>query len=95
MEGPLTELRGSQKELGEPLTELGGSKREFGGPQRKLGCPHRKLGGPHKVPDVDINTENSLDNSGSDETMQKVLASIVYLWRIFQKNVGGSKFFKI
>ena len=27
--------------------------------------------------DVDTNTENSLDNSGSNETMQKVLASIV------------------
>ena len=27
--------------------------------------------------DVDINTKNSLDNSGSNETMQKVLASIV------------------
>ena len=31
----------------------------------------------HYEPDVDINTENSLDNSGSNETMQKVLASIV------------------
>ena len=29
------------------------------------------------VADFDINTENSLDNSGSNETMQKVLASIV------------------
>ena len=29
------------------------------------------------VADVDINTKNSLDNSGSNETMQKVLASIV------------------
>ena len=28
-------------------------------------------------PDVDINNINSLDNSGSNETMQKVLASIV------------------
>ena len=28
-------------------------------------------------PDVDINTNNSLDNSGYNETMQKVLASIV------------------
>ena len=28
-------------------------------------------------PDVDINTRNSLDNSGSNETMQKVLALIV------------------
>ena len=28
-------------------------------------------------PDVDINNVNSLDNSGSNETMQKVLASIV------------------
>ena len=27
--------------------------------------------------DVDINTENSLDNSGSNESMKKVLASIV------------------
>ena len=27
--------------------------------------------------DVDINTKNSLDNSPSNETMQKVLASIV------------------
>ncbi len=27
--------------------------------------------------DVDINTRNSLDNSGYNETMQKVLASIV------------------
>ena len=29
------------------------------------------------VADVDINNINSLDNSGSNETMQKVLASIV------------------
>ena len=29
------------------------------------------------VADVDINTVNSLDNSGSNETMQKVLALIV------------------
>jgi hypothetical protein len=28
-------------------------------------------------PDVDINNKNSLDNFGSNETMQKVLASIV------------------
>ena len=28
-------------------------------------------------PDVDNNTKNSLDNSGSNETIQKVLASIV------------------
>ena len=28
-------------------------------------------------PDVDINNINSLDNSGSNETMQKVLALIV------------------
>ena len=48
-EGPLTELRGSQREPGEPLTELGGSQRELGGPQREPGCPQRKLGGPHKV----------------------------------------------
>ena len=31
----------------------------------------------HYGPDVDINNINSLDNSGSNETMQKVLASIV------------------
>ena len=30
----------------------------------------------HYGPDVDINTENSLDNSGCNETMQKVLGSI-------------------
>ena len=42
--------------------------------------------------DVDINTNNSLDNSGSNETMQKVLASIVWLRRNFQKNLGGPKF---
>ena len=45
-------------------------------------------------PDVDINTENSLDNSGSNETMQKVLASIVWLQRNFQKKIGGPKFRK-
>ena len=33
----------------------------------------------HYGPDVDINTENSLDNSGSNETMQKVLALIVLI----------------
>ena len=48
----------------------------------------------HYGPDVDINTENSLDNSGSNETMQKVLASIVWVWRNFQKNFGGPKFQK-
>ena len=31
----------------------------------------------HYGPDVDINNINSLDNSGSNETMQKVLTSIV------------------
>ena len=45
--------------------------------------------------DVDINTENSLDNSGSNETMQKVLALIVWLWRNFQKKFGGQKFRKL
>ena len=45
--------------------------------------------------DVDINTKNSLDNSGSNETMQKVLASILWLWRNFQKKFGGSKISKI
>ena len=43
-------------------------------------------------PDVGIDTENSLDNSGSNETMQKVLASIVWLRRNFKKNFGGPKF---
>ena len=33
------------------------------------------------VADFDINTRNSLDISGSNETMQKVLASLI--WRIF------------
>ena len=46
-------------------------------------------------PDVDINNINSLDNSGSNETMQKVLASIVQLQRSFQKNFGGSQNSKI
>ena len=45
--------------------------------------------------DVDITTKNSLDNSGSNETMQKVLAWIVKLWRIFQKNFGGPRFQKL
>ena len=49
----------------------------------------------HYGPDVDINTENSLDNSGSNETMEKVLASIVWLWRNFQKKFGGQKFRKL
>ena len=31
----------------------------------------------HSGPDVDINTKNSLDNSGSNETMKKILALIV------------------
>ncbi len=44
------------------------------------------------VADFDINTENSLDNSGSNETMQEVLASLVQ--RIFQK-FGGQKFRKL
>ena len=60
----------------------------------------RKFGkvGPFCEPNewrVDINTENSLDNSGSNETMQKVLALIVWLWRNFQKNFGGQKFRKL
>ena len=42
--------------------------------------------------DVDINTGNSSDNSGSNETMQKVLAAIVYLWRIFQKKLEVKNF---
>ena len=36
---------------------------------------------------VDIKTVNSLDNSGSNEIMQKVLALIVSLWHIFQKKI--------
>ena len=44
---------------------------------------------------VDINTRNSLDNSGSNETVQKVLALIVWLQRNFQKKFGGPKFQKI
>ena len=47
------------------------------------------------VADVDINTENSLDNSGSNETMQKVLALIVRLQRSFQKYFGGPKIQKL
>ena len=46
-------------------------------------------------PDVDINTENSLDNFGSNETMQKVLASIVWLLPNFLKKIGGQKFQKL
>ena len=46
-------------------------------------------------PDVDINNISSLDNSGSNETMQKVLASIVQLWRIFPKDLGGQEFQKL
>ena len=46
-------------------------------------------------PDVDINNVNSLDNSGSNETMQKVLALIVWLQRSFQKNFGGPKIRKL
>ena len=45
-------------------------------------------------PDVDINNKNSLENSGSNETMQKVLASIVWLPRNFQKKLRGPKFQK-
>ena len=45
--------------------------------------------------DVDINNINSLDNSGSNETMQKVLASIVKLQRSFQKNFKGTKIQKL
>ena len=45
--------------------------------------------------DVDINTKNSLDNSGSNETMQKVLALIVWLQRSFKKNFGGPKIRKL
>ena len=45
--------------------------------------------------DVDIYTKNSPDNSRFDETMQKVLALIVKLWRIFQKKFWGSKISKI
>ena len=44
--------------------------------------------------DVDINTKNSLDNSGSNETMQKVLALIVKLWRIIKKK-WGSKILRV
>ena len=39
--------------------------------------------GPNEA-DVDIYTKNSLDNSGSNETLQNALASIVQLWRIFE-----------
>ena len=49
---------------------------------------------PHEA-DVDINNINSLDNSGSNETMQKVLALIVWLWRNFQKKFEGPKFQKL
>ena len=35
------------------------------------------------------NTIDNFHNSGSNETMQKVLASIVQLWWIFPKNLGG------
>ena len=45
--------------------------------------------------DVDINNINSLDNSGSNETMQKVLASIVKLQRSFQKIFKGPKIQKL
>ena len=44
--------------------------------------------------DVNINTKNNLDNSGSNETMRKVLALIVKLWQIFQKKFRGKKFQK-
>ena len=49
---------------------------------------------PYYEADDDINTKNSLDNSGSNETMQKVLASIVKLWQSFKKNLGSQKFQK-
>ena len=41
------------------------------------------LHGPNGA-DVDINAKNSLDNSGSNETLQNALASIVKLSRIFE-----------
>ena len=44
--------------------------------------------------DIDINTKNSVYNSVSNETMQKARTSIVWLWRIFQKKIGGQKFRK-
>ena len=44
----------------------------------------------HYGPDVDINTKNSLDHSGSNETMQKVLALAD-----LSKKFGGSKILKI
>ena len=37
-----------------------------------------------KEADVDINTENSKSNSGSNENMQNVEALIVQFWRIFE-----------
>ncbi len=45
--------------------------------------------------DVDINTKGSLDNFGSNENIQKVLASILKLWRFFSKKFGGEKFQKL
>ncbi len=44
------------------------------------------------VADVYIKTKNSLDKSGSNETMQNVLVSIVYLWWIFRKILGVKNF---
>ena len=44
---------------------------------------------------VDINKIISLDNCGSNETMQKVLALIVWFQQNFQKKFGGSKISKI
>ena len=52
------------------------------------------LTNPLEQEDVVINAKNSLDNSGSNETMQKVLALIVWLRRNFQKKFGGPKFQK-
>ena len=45
--------------------------------------------------DVDVNNINSLDNSGSNEIMQKVLALMVWLQRSFQKKFGGPKVRKL
>ncbi len=42
--------------------------------------------------DGDVNDKDSLDNSGSNETTQKVLALMVWLRQNFQKNLGGQKF---
>ncbi len=48
--------------------------------------------GPFPAPDKtsdEIDNLSEIDISGSNETMQKVLASIVLLLRIFQKKFGG------